>query len=266
MVFVMKWKTFGIGYMLAIAIFLFAERRSTNPPAPAFTSVIDLTHEVGDKTPTFDEAGKDRFQARTVAQIDKDGYFARYICLPEHFGTHLDAPAHFSTGRWTVDQIPARRLIGPLVVIDVSGKVHANPDYAVSVEDVAEWEQVNGQIPPGAIVVVRTGWGSRWSSAKDYRNADASGTLHLPGYSPDAARFLVEAREAIGLGIDTLSVDPGVAKNFPVHKYTSAHSVYHIENVANLSDAPEAGALAVVAPAKLEGGSGGPVRVLALVR
>ena len=262
----MKWKTFGIGYILAIAIFLFAERRTTTPTSPTFSSVVDLTHEAGDKTPMFDEPSKDRFQARTVAQIDKDGFFARYICLPEHFGTHIDAPAHFSVGRWTVDQIPPQRLIGPLAVIDVSGKAHANPDYAVSVEDIAEWERANGQIPAGAIVMVRTGWATRWSSEKDYRNADASGTLHFPGYSPEAARFLVEARNVIGLGIDTLSVDPGVAKTFPVHKYTSARSVYHIENAANLSDAPEAGAMVVVAPAKIEGGSGGPVRVLALVR
>ncbi|HZU41576.1 MAG TPA: cyclase family protein [Terriglobales bacterium] len=262
----MKWKTFGIGYMLAIAIFLFGERRAATPQPAMFSAVVDLTHAAGDKTPTFDEASKDRFQARTVAQIDKDGYFARYICLPEHFGTHIDAPAHFSAGRWTVDQIPPRRLIGSLVVLDVSGKAHANPDYAVSVEDVGEWEQANGQIPPGAIVMVRTGWAARWNSEKDYRNADASGTLHFPGYSPEAARFLVEARNVVGLGIDTLSVDPGVAKTFPVHKYTSAHSVYHIENVANLSDAPEAGSMVVVAPAKIEGGSGGPVRVLALVR
>src|SRR5581483_8885016 len=263
----MKWKTFAVGYVLAIAIFLFAERRTPAPQPGSFSSVIDLTHEAGPNTPTFDPpGGNERFEARTVAQIAKDGYFARYVCLPEHFGTHIDAPAHFSPGRWTVDQIPPRRLIGPLAIIDVSGKVQNNPDYAITVADIAEWEQANGQIPEGAVVIVRTGWGSRWISSKDYRNADPAGTLHFPGYSPDAARFLVEGRNVIGLGIDTLSVDPGIAKTFPVHKYTSMHSVYHIENVANLKDAPEAGAMVVVAPAKLEGGSGGPVRVLALVK
>lgn len=263
---VMKWKTFVIGYVLAIAIFLFAERRTATPAPAGFNSVIDLTHEAGPKTPMFEADSKEHYEARTVATIAKDGYFARYVCLPEHFGTHIDAPAHFAAGRWTVDQIPPRRLVGPLAVIDVSGKVQANPDYAVSMEDIAEWERVNGQIPQGAVVMVRTGWGSRWSSEKDYRNADAAGTMHFPGYSPDAARFLVEARNVIGLGIDTLSIDPGIAKTFPVHKYTMSRSLYHIENVANLSEAPEGGAMVVVAPMKLEGGSGGPVRVLALVR
>ena len=151
-------------------------------------------------------------------------------------------------------------------MLDVSANVSRNPDYQLSVEDIARWEQVNGQIPPGAVVIARTGWDSRWQSTKDYRNADAKGTMHFPGYSQDAAKFLVGARTVLGLGIDTLSIDYGPSKDFAVHQYTLAHSLYHLENVANLDRVPASGAMVVVAPMKLEGGSGGPVRILALLR
>jgi kynurenine formamidase len=114
--------------------------------------------------------------------------------------------------------------------------------------------------------VVRTGWGLRWASPKDYRNTDKSGVMHFPGYSPDAARFLVEGRMALALGIDTLSVDRGSSRTLDVHEYTLAHSVYHLENVANLERVPDAGAVVVVAPMKLEGEVDGPVRILALTR
>ena len=132
--------------------------------------------------------------------------------------------------------------------------------------DIADWEKEHGQIPQAAVVVTRTGWESRWNSPKTYRNAEPKGTLHFPGYSQDAARFLVEGRNVIGLGIDTLSIDYGPSKDFPVHKYTLSHSLYHLENVANLAHVPPSGATLLVAPIKLEGGSGGPVRILALIK
>jgi kynurenine formamidase len=153
-----------------------------------------------------------------------------------------------------------------VVVLDVSASVKSNPDYRLSVEDVASWEQANGPIPPGTIVLARTGWDARWNSPKDYRNADAKGVMHFPGYSVEAAKFLVEGRNVLALGIDTLSVDYGPSQDFPVHQYSLTHSVYHLENVANLDRVPANGALAVVAPMKLEGGSGSPVRILALLR
>jgi len=262
----MRTKTFVIGYVLALAVFLFAQRHTTPGPMSGFTSVVDLTHAVSSNVPTYEVAEKSAFQVKTVATVEKNSYFAREICLPEHFGTHLDAPAHFARGLWTVDQIPAERLAAPLVVLDVKGKVSQNPDYQVTVDDVADWEKTNGQIPQGSVVMARTGWESRWSSVKDYRNADAKGVMHFPGYSEEVARFLVEGRNIVGLGIDTLSIDYGPSKTFPVHKYTLAHSLYHLENVAHLSKAPESGAWVVVAPMKLEGGSGGPVRILALVK
>jgi kynurenine formamidase len=167
---------------------------------------------------------------------------------------------------WTVDQIPPERLVAPLAVIDVTEEVRRNPDYELSVEDIAQWEQIHGEIPAGAVVLARTGWSGRWFSPRDYRNADKNGVLHYPGYSKDAARFLVEGRMALGLGIDTLSVDAGSSRTMAVHQYTLAHSVYHLENVANLDRVPDAGAVVMVAPMKLEGEVDGPVRILALTR
>ncbi len=262
----MKFRTFAIASALALALFLFAQHRPVEPAQAAVAGVVDLTHSISDKDPNWEGTAKSPYQTRTVSDLQKDGYFAREISLPEHFATHVDAPAHFARGAWTVDQIPAERLVRPLVVIDERKEAQANPDHQLSVDDIANWEQANGHIPPGAVVMLHTGWDSRWYSMSSYRNADSKGAMHFPGYSLEAAKFLVNARQVVGLGIDTLSIDPGVAKDFPVHHFTAAHQVYHIENVANLEKVPETGTIVVVAPAKLEGGSGGPVRVLALVR
>jgi len=260
----MKARTFIVGSALALALLLFAQRRETSPAATAFHEVLDLTHTLDAQVPTYELSEKPAFRATTVATLDKDGYFAREISLPEHFGTHLDAPAHFARGLWTVDQIPPERFVAPLVVLNAMAGAQANSDYQVSVEDIARWEQEHGQIPAHAVVIANTGWGARWNSVKEYRNPDDKGVMHFPGYSLEAAKFLVEARNVVGLGIDTLSIDYGPSKDFPVHHYTLSHSLYHLENVANLDHAPAAGATLVVAPMKLGGGSGSPVRIFAL--
>jgi kynurenine formamidase len=263
----MKIRTLVTGYVLALALFLFAQQRPSEVVQPAgFHAVVDLSHTINGNVPNFELSEKPAYQAKTVATIEKDKFFARTISLPEHFGTHIDAPAHFARGLWTVDQIPAERLVAPLVVIDVSGNTKNNPDYQISVEDIARWEHTNGAIPMNAVVMVRTGWDMRWNSVKDFRNADAKGIMHFPGYSLDAAKFLVEGRRALALGIDTLSVDYGPSQDYPVHRYALPQSVYHLENVANLNRVPAKGAVVVVAPMKLEGGSGAPARILALVR
>lgn len=261
----MKARTFIVGCALALALLVFAQHRENSAPAPEFRQVLDLTHTLDAQVPTYELSEKPAFQATTVATIDKDGYFAREISLPEHFGTHLDAPAHFAHGLWTVDQIPPERFVAPLVVLDATAGARTNADYQITVEDIARWEQAHGQIPPGAAVIADTGWGTRWDEVKEYRNADDKGVMHFPGYSMEAAKFLVEGRDVVGLGIDTLSIDYGPSKDFPVHHYTLSHSLYHLENVANLDHTPATGATLVVAPMKLGGGSGAPVRILALV-
>jgi kynurenine formamidase len=259
----MRIKTVVIGYALALALLLFAQHRPDATPPSNFTGVVDLTHPL---SPGETATGKlAASPARRAALVQKDTLH-RISSSAASSNTNIDAPAHLVRGMWTVDQIPPERLIAPLSVLDVTQQVHRNPDYEVSVEDIAQWEQIHGEIPAGAVVVARTGWGTRWASPKDYRNADKKGVMHFPGYSEDAAKFLVEGRMALALGIDTLSVDPGSSRTLAVHQYTLAHSVYHLENVANLERVPDAGAVVVVAPMKLEGQVDGPVRILALTR
>ncbi len=242
----MKTRTLIVGYVLALALFLFAQRHPGSASPTGFHAVVDLTHPIDAQALTYQPAEK-------------------VSLSPAQFDTRIDAPARFARGLWTVDQIPAERLLAPLVVLDIRASMQNNSDYQISVDDIAKWERAHGQIPLGSVVIARTGWDSRWHSAKDYRNADSRGLMHFPGYSPDAAKFLVDGRNALGLGIDTLGIDYGPSKDFPVRQYALEHSVYQLENVANLDRAPVTGAMAVVAPTKLENGPSGPVRILALV-
>ncbi|ABF41611.1 Kynurenine formamidase [Candidatus Koribacter versatilis Ellin345] len=259
-----KWKTFTVFWCLALAILLVAKHRSVVATPLTVTTILDLTHTMTESSPTWDDSEK--YSAKTTARHDSHGYYARELTLPEHFGTHIDAPAHYAASLWTVDQIPAERLVRPLAIIDITQKAKANPDYQLTVADIAAWEDTHGHIPQAAIVVIRTGWGERWNDAKAFRNADAHGVMHFPGFSLEAAQFLVDARYVVGIGTDTMSVDPGDSRENPVHQYTMARSVYHLENVANLAITPESGATLVVAPAKFQHGSGAPTRLLAMLK
>src|SRR4029077_19571168 len=213
-----------------------------------------------------ESANKSSYRLQTVAMEEKTLSSVPGVSPSAQFATRIDAPARLVRGMWTVDQIPAGRLTAPLVVIDASASAKNNPDYEISVEDIARWEQTNGQIPLGAVVMARTGWGSRWNSAKSYRNTDGKGVMHFPGYSEDAARFLAEGRNALGLGIDTPNLQHGASTNLAVNRYTLAHGLYLLTNVANLDRMPANDAVAMVAPMKLTGGSGAPGRVLGLGR
>ena len=229
-----------------------------------FRAIIDLTHSVSADAPSW-EGAPSALTAEVVASHDREGYYVRRISLDEHTSTHMDAPAHMARAGCTVDQIPAERLVGPLVVLDISRQARHNADYRLRNEDIGLWEEQCGMIPPGAIVVAYTGWAARWKTPEAYRNADAQGILHFPGYSLDAARLLVDSRSAVGLGIDTLSVDFGASRDYEVHRFCASRGVYHLENVANPGQVPQAGAMAVVLPMKLENGSGAPVRIVALL-
>jgi kynurenine formamidase len=260
-----RWKTFAIACSLALALLLFAQHKPAMPNHTVYRFVIDLTHNLNDHSPNWEDTAKSPFEAKELGNIDRDGYYSRIFTTQEHYGTHLDAPAHFAKGMWTVDQIPAERLVRPLVVLDVRAKVRSNPDYLISVQDVADWENEHGQVPTGAVVMAYTGWDLRWNSQKEFQNLGRDHLPHYPGYSIESATFLVKTRSAVGLGIDTMSVDIGATTTYPVHLFTAKESVYHLENVANLGLVPPSGATVVVAPIKLEKGSGGPVRILALV-
>lgn len=228
-------------------------------------TVVDLTHAVSADAPYWPGPDRSPFTHDTLrAHPDGRPAMAAYA-VPEHFGTHLDAPVHSAAGQASVDELPPSRLLGPAVVIDVTGAVAADSDYAVTADDLRSWEAAHGTIPPGAIVLARTGWARLWEDGSAYYARDATGTLHFPGFGEDAARFLVDERDVAGIGIDSGSVDPGNARGFPVHGIVNGSGAFHLENVADMGALPEAGAYLIVAPVKIAGGSGGQVRIFAVV-
>lgn len=232
--------------------------------------IIDLSHGYGKETIYWPTAPS-KFELQELARGQtEDGYFysAYSFSTPEHGGTHIDAPVHFSSQGRSVDQLPLSDLVGPAVVIDISAKVAANADYLLSLEDVADFENQNGQIKAGAIILLRTDWSKRWPDTKAYLGDDTPGdasNLHFPSYGLEAARLLVEDRGAKVLGIDTASIDFGQSKDFAVHRFIAGHNVPGLENLANLDRLPATGATVIALPIKIEGGSGGPVRVIAIL-
>ena len=231
--------------------------------------IIDLTHAFDEQTVYWPTAKS--FELEVVASGQTEGgfwYAANNISLAEHGGTHLDAPAHFSEGKRTVDEIPVEQLIGPAAVVDVRTRATMDPDYRLTVEDIQEWERDHGRIPEGAIVLMHSGWGERWPDKKAYLGTDAPGdveNLHFPGFSLEAAEFLLSQRVIDAVGVDTPSIDYGQSKNFTVHRILGEANIPGLENVAYLDMLPEAGATVLALPMKIGGGSGAPARIIAFV-
>jgi len=232
--------------------------------------VVDLTHPLNDEA-VFWPTSRSRFALEQLAYGETDGgwfYSANAFSTPEHGGTHLDAPIHFDAKGQTVDQVPLARLMGAAVVIDIRTQVASDPDYRLTADDVAAFESEHGTIPPAAIVLLRTGWSDRWPDVKAYLGDDTPGdasNLHFPSFGPDAAAVLVKAREVAVLGVDGASIDYGASTNFMVHRIAASSNVPGLENLTNLDRLPPTGAVVIALPTKIEGGSGGPVRVVALV-
>lgn len=225
--------------------------------------LIDLGHVIRSTDPSWDAAPA--YQRSVVATIDKDGYTGGKITIEEHFGTHVDAPAHFSPGGWTVDRIPVDRLYRPGVRIDVSKQAAANPDYRLTTTDIQAFEKSGGRIAEGTVVLIASGWDRHWPDRGQYMN-EKNGVKHFPGLSAEATALLARDRRVAGIGIDTPSIDYGPSTGFEAHHVSMALNVYHIENMAHLLDLPAAGFQVIVAPINIGGGSGGPARVFALVR
>jgi kynurenine formamidase len=246
-------------------------------PGPAATGldlsafgVVDLSHPFDERT-LYWPTSPSRFELERLSWGETEGgwfYAANRFCTPEHGGTHLDAPVHFAEGRWTADQIPPERLVGPGVVIDVSARAAADPDYRLSGGDVLAWEEAHGRVPAGAIVLLRTGWDRFWPDARRYLGGEAPGDasdLHFPSYGEEAARLLVTERRVSMLGVDTASIDHGPSSRFEVHRLAGAADVPGLENLTGLDEVPPTGAWVVALPMKIAGGSGGPLRAIALI-
>lgn len=220
-----------------------------------------LSFEVIDLTRTLDETtllwpGTESLTAESTETITQDGTFARIVTLSEHSGTHFDAPSHFARDGQHVADVPADRLVRQLHVIDFVERSSRDRDAALSVADVAAHEAEHGQIADGSLVFLRTDWVT----------VEGSEMLHFPGFGVDAATILVNDRGVVGLGTDTMGIDPGCAVDFPVHRdVTLPRGVWHVENLTNLRAVPATGAWAVVGVPRIGGASGFPARVLAMV-
>lgn len=231
-------------------------------PGKAFRQAVDLTHELSPDIPLF--PGAEPMRITTLVTVQQNGYYGNRLDLWEHSGTHMDAPAHFAEGGLTAEKLPVDRLIAPLAVVHIHEKAAKDPDAQVTVDDLLAYERRYGRLPKGAFVAMHSGWEARWKDPRAFLNQDASGTLHFPGFSPEAAAFLVEEREIVGVGVDTLSLDFGPSKDFKAHLTLLGAGKYGLENLANLAQVPPAGALILVGGPKHRGASGGPVRALAV--
>ena len=212
----------------------------------AAAQIVDLSHPFDDKALYWPSAAGLQFSLEVLHSGPTPGgwfYAANRFCTPEHGGTHLDAPLHFAEGKRSVDQVPVRQLVAPGVVIDVREQCARDADYRLLPADLVAWEAAHGRIPPGAIVLLRTGWETRWGDRKAYFGDDTPGDathLHFPSFGADAARWLIEERGIGALGVDTASIDHGPSSGFEVHRIAAAREIPGLENVKNLVRCPPA--------------------------
>jgi kynurenine formamidase len=235
-------------------------------------SLIDLTHPFDERTVYWPTENGFVLELGINGVTEKGYYYAaNRFRAAEHGGTHVDAPIHFHDQRHTVDQIELERLVGEAVVVDVSAKCAADPDYQIGVADLQAWEQQHGRQLVDVVVLLRTDWSKHWPDRNAYLGTDLRGPeavalLHFPGLDPQAAQWLVEHRAPKSVGIDTASIDYGQSTHFEAHQTLCMHNVPGFENVAYLDQLPTAGALVMALPMKIAGGSGGPLRIVAWVR
>lgn len=255
--------------LLAILLAACATVPRTQPDLVNST-IVDLTYSF-DSTTLYWPNSPSGFELKQLSRgVTPGGYFysANMFTAPEHGGTHIDAPIHFSVVGPTLDLIPVRQLIAPAVVIDVKSHTASNADYRLSVQDLNTWESTHGQVPKGSIVLLRTGWGKFYGNRKAYFGDDTPGAtnnLHFPSYGAEAVRILVNDRQVSAIGVDTPSIDYGQSSDFIVHQISARAGVPGLENIANLESVPSRGAWVIALPMKIAGGSGGPLRIVAVI-
>jgi kynurenine formamidase len=248
-----------------------AAAHAAEPVATALGPAVDLTHPFDAATiywPTEEGFVLERGSAGRTA----GGYWyeAHRMRLAEHGGTHLDAPVHFHEGGSSAERVALSRLIAPAVIVDVSAACAKDRDHAVGVAELQRFEAAHGRIPDGAALLLRTGFAARWPDRERYlgtaeRGAEAVAKLHFPGLDPAAARWLVAERKLAAVGIDTASIDPGTSKLFESHQILFAAEIPALENLTALDALPPVGAVLVALPMKIAGGSGGPLRAVAIL-
>lgn len=231
--------------------------------------IVDLTYAFSEETHHWPTAQPFKLDKQTEGMTPEGHWYAAYnYSSAEHVGTHMDAPFHFAQGKWAVDQVPLAKTIGPGVIVDVRGKAQANADYRLDVVDLHTWEKRHGKIPPGGIVLMYSGWGKFWNDRKKYMGSDQPEdvtNLRFPGFSKAAAEFLVNERKISAAGTDTASIDHGASRDFIVHQVFGRANMPVFENVAALDRLPPKGATIFALPMKIQGGTGAPLRIFALL-
>ena len=240
------------------------------------TELIDLTTPLTGETPILrlpaPFANTIGLSLSPVSNFDEAGpaWAWNDVSIGEHAGTHLDAPVHWISGRSgkSVDQIEPYRLVGPLIVVDKTAEAEGDPDFLLEPEHLEAWEHEHGEFPANCWVIFRTGWSKRGGSVADFINADEDGP-HTPGVSAQAAKWMAGKASISGFGVETVGIDAGQAGAFdpvfPAHEYLLGSDKYGLTSLRNVDQLPIVGALMVVAPLPIVGGTGSPARVFALV-
>ncbi len=238
--------------------------------------IVDLTTPLGPDTTVIDLppifAPSPGLTLTEISRYNEPGpaWYWNIMHLGEHTGTHFDAPIHWITGKDlpdnTTDTIPPRKFIGPACVIDVTADVQQSPDFLLTIERVEAWERQHGRIPSGAWVLLRTGWSSR-TTREAFLNVQADGA-HSPGFHQTTSAFLAKERGVLGVGVETVGTDAGQAGTFdppfPNHATMHGNGKFGITSLINLDQLPPTGAIVIAAPLKIVGGSGSPLRVIAI--
>jgi len=230
--------------------------------AAGHTAVADMTHELHEGFPTY--FGEQQFFLEQKFNFEEHSLNLFEMRVNEHTGTHMDAPLHFSADGQSVAEIPVGNLVVPLCVVDIREKAAGNADAEVTPDDLKAWIAANGPIPDKACVAMNSGWDAYVNSDK-FRNVGADGEMHFPGFHVDATNMLLEETSAVGMAVDTLSLDFGISGEFATHYTWLPANRWGIENMANLANVPANGATLVVGAPKHRGGSGGPCRVIAMI-
>ena len=232
---------------------------------------VDLTHTFDEKTIYWPTERGFEHEKEYFGQTEKGYFYSSYrLCTAEHGGTHIDAPIHFNEKGKTLDQIPLDRLIGPGVVVDVRKKSSENMDYEISIDDLKRWEKKYNNTLMDKIILLNTGYAQHWPHRLSYLGTDQIGpeaikNLHFPGLSPEAARWLAVERNIRAVGIDTASIDRGQSSLYESHRTLFEFNIPAFENVANLNSLPAHNFEVLALPMKIKNGSGGPLRIVALV-
>ena len=245
--------------------------QTDQPVSGVHGRLLDLTYSFDENTVFWPTAPGFELTTEFEGRTPGGYYYSAYsFSTAEHGGTHLDAPIHFAEGKLSTDELPLEQLIGPAILVDVESAAAANRDYLISVSDFEAWETVHGRIPDGSIVLIRTGFGAFWPDREKYlgtaaRGEEAVPDLHFPGIDPVAATWLVNKRSIHAIGLDTASIDSGQSTLFESHEILYTANIPGFENVANLDQLPPTGFSIIALPMKIKGGSGGPLRIVAVL-